>query len=47
MLDPKDIEPLRKEFQYHDKDKTGFLNAAELRLAMQHVPGADFSENDI
>ena len=34
MLQPKDLEPLQKEFLKYDKDKTGFLNANELKQAM-------------
>ena len=34
MLEPKDYEPIRERFHQMDKDKTGFLNASELKAAL-------------
>ena len=34
LLEPKDYEPLRERFHQMDKDKTGFLNATELKDAL-------------
>lgn len=34
MMEPKDFEPLRERFHQMDKDRTGYLNAIELKDAL-------------
>lgn len=43
--DSKSIQDLRDQFEMMDLDRTGLINAAELKEAIQHNPDANLDDN--